>query len=90
MVNVGRGGLVEEEALVSALKERKLAGYAADVFTTEPANVENSLLLSSGAPNLTLTPHIAWYNSSSLEAMLKAIQDIVEGFIAGSPVNKIC
>ncbi|KAJ5246529.1 hypothetical protein N7468_001512 [Penicillium chermesinum] len=90
VVNVGRGGLINEEAVVSALKEQRLAGYAADVFTNEPANVENSLLLSSKAPNLTLTPHVAWYNSTSLDGMLKAIQDIVEGFIAGSSINVIC
>lgn len=90
VVNVGRGGLVDEEPLVRALKEKRLAGYAADVFQTEPANVQNSLLLSSKAPNLTLSPHIAWYNSSSVDRMLQAIQDIVESFIAGSSINVIC
>lgn len=90
VINVGRGGLVNEEAIVAALKARKIAGYATDVFPVEPATKENSLLLSSDIPNLTLSPHLAWYSSESIERQQASIQAIVDGFASGNCVNVVC
>jgi glycerate dehydrogenase len=90
VINVGRGGLVNEEAIIAALKARTIAGYATDVFPVEPATKENSLLLSSDIPNLTLSPHLAWYSSESIERQQASIQAIVEGFTNGNCVNVIC
>jgi glycerate dehydrogenase len=89
VVNVGRGGLVNEEAIIAALKARKIAGYATDVFPVEPATKENTLLLSSDIPNLTLSPHLAWYSSESIERQQASIQAIVEGFASGNCVNLV-
>lgn len=90
VVNVGRGGLVNEEAIIAALKARKIAGYATDVFPVEPATKGNTLLLSSDIPNLTLSPHLAWYSSESIERQQASIQAIVEGFASGNCVNLVC
>jgi glycerate dehydrogenase len=90
VVNVGRGGLVNEEAMIAALKARKVAGYATDVFPVEPATKENSLLLSGDIPNLTLSPHLAWYSSESIERQQASIQAIVDGFASGNCVNVVC
>lgn len=62
LVNVSRGGVVDEEALVAALKENRIAGAAMDVFREEPAGPENSPLLAEGTKdlNLLVTPHLAW------------------------------
>jgi phosphoglycerate dehydrogenase-like enzyme len=62
LVNVSRGGLVEEVALADALRSGHLAGAALDVFETEPLPPDSPL---RDAPNLVLSPHIAWYSSQS-------------------------
>jgi len=56
LVNVGRGALVQEEALVRALQERWIAGAILDVFAEEPLPTEHPLW---GMPNVVITPHVA-------------------------------
>jgi len=56
LVALGRGGQVDEEALLHALREKQIAGAVLDVFNTEPLPQESPLW---GAPNLVITPHIA-------------------------------
>ena len=64
LINVARGGVVDEQALYKALKEHRIAGAATDVLSEEPPK-DNILL--SGLDNLIVTPHIAWgsYNARS-------------------------
>jgi (S)-sulfolactate dehydrogenase len=57
LVNAARGGVMDEAALVAALKAGKLAGAALDVFEEEP--LRGGAKLFAGTPNLILTPHIA-------------------------------
>lgn len=54
LINVARGGIVDEEALITALEERRIAGAGLDVFTYEPVPHDNRLL---GLPNVIVTPH---------------------------------
>ena len=58
LINTARGGIVDEQALVAALKAGRLGGAALDVFATEPLTAEAGAKFS-GVPNLILTPHIA-------------------------------
>lgn len=58
LINTARGGIVDEEALVAALKAGHLGGAALDVFATEPLTAEAGAKFSN-VPNLILTPHIA-------------------------------
>jgi D-3-phosphoglycerate dehydrogenase len=62
LVNVSRGGLIDEAALADALSSGHLSGAALDVFETEPLPADSPL---RAAPNLILSPHVAWYSSSS-------------------------
>ena len=64
LINVARGGVVDEQALYRALKEHRITGAATDVLSEEPPK-DNILL--SGLDNLIVTPHIAWgsYNARS-------------------------
>jgi len=62
LVNVSRGGLVDEDALADALSSGQLSGAALDVLETEPP-AEDCRLLQ--APNLLLTPHVGWYSDGS-------------------------
>jgi D-3-phosphoglycerate dehydrogenase len=64
LINIGRGGLVDEDALVDALRSGHLAGAALDVTEVEPLPPTSPLL---DAPNLILTPHVAWVSEVALE-----------------------
>ncbi|HUG47740.1 MAG TPA: phosphoglycerate dehydrogenase [Candidatus Limnocylindria bacterium] len=87
LVNVARGGVVDEAALAAALREGRLAGAAVDVFETEPPR--DSPLL--GAPNTVLTPHLG---ASTEEAQVRVavetaqqILDVLAGRSARYAVN---
>jgi len=58
LINAARGGVVDEKALVEALKSNHLGGAALDVFEAEPLK-ESAANLFAGISNLVLTPHIA-------------------------------
>ena len=66
LVNSARGGLINEEALCQALKERQIAGAAVDVYAQEPPDVSNPLF---GLDNLLVTPHIAAMTDGALLRM---------------------
>lgn len=83
LINMGRGGIVNEADLARALNENKIAGAVLDVFEQEPIQADNPLLKIQNTNKLLLTPHIAW---SSLEARKKLIDIICENiknFAAG-------
>lgn len=71
-INASRGGLVDEIALVEALKSNSIAGAAVDVLTNEPPK-EGNILLKSELDNLIITPHSAW---STLEARQRLIDKV--------------
>ena len=64
LINTARGGVVEESALIDALKKGHLGGAALDVFVREPMDAETGAAFSS-LPNLILTPHIAGVTGES-------------------------
>ncbi len=74
IINCARGGLVEEEALAKAVKEKRVAGAAIDVFTTEP--ITKSVLFEE--PNIIVTPHLG---ASTTEAQAMAARDVAEQII---------
>ena len=80
LVNVARGGLVDEEALAAALQEGRLAGAAVDVFSEEPVSGDNPLLL---APNTMLTPHTAGATNESRFRIIGVAMDNVAAVLEG-------
>ena len=89
VVNVGRGGVINEAALAQALKDGQIAGAATDVFEHEPATKENCPLLDDSIPNLILSPHVAWYSSRTLKGTLATVKANVEGYVSGQPQNLV-
>ncbi|KAH8650932.1 D-isomer specific 2-hydroxyacid dehydrogenase [Tricladium varicosporioides] len=89
LINVARGGVVEEAALVHALQQKWIKGAATDVFAVEPVTKATSPLLSDGIPNLTLSPHVAWYADSSIENLKQSIKENIESFVKGTPLNMV-
>lgn len=89
LVNAGRGGLVEEVALVEALRSGEIAGAGVDVFTAEPADESNPLLANSDLPNLLLTPHVAWGSDSAIQKLADILMDNIDAFAAGAAQNLV-
>ena len=87
LVNVSRGGVVDEVALATALQQGTIAGAATDVFSHEPATKGNSVLLERDIPNLILSPHIAWYSSKTLLGTIDTLKKNIEGFVCGRLEN---
>jgi glycerate dehydrogenase len=84
LINTSRGPLVKDADLAEALCQGRLAGAALDVVTTEPIPADNPLLK---APNLTLTPHVAWAALAARRRLMKITAGNVAAFIAGKPIN---
>jgi len=74
IINCARGGIIDEAALAKAVKEKRVAGAAIDVFSTEPAT--ESVLFDSD--NIIVTPHLA---ASTTEAQALAAKDVAEQVI---------
>jgi glycerate dehydrogenase len=88
LINTARGGLVDEQALVQALREGLIAGAGFDVLTTEPPKTGNPLL-DLRLPNFILTPHIAWASSGAMQLLADQLIDNIEAFVAGRPQNLV-
>jgi lactate dehydrogenase-like 2-hydroxyacid dehydrogenase len=82
LVNVARGSIVDEPALVAALQEGRLGGAALDVFEDEP-NVPAAL---AAMPNVVLTPHVASATNETRRAMGDLMIDNIDAFFAGRPL----
>ncbi|HQT67807.1 MAG: 3-phosphoglycerate dehydrogenase [Rhodospirillales bacterium 20-60-12] len=83
LINAARGGIVDEAALISALKAKALAGAALDVFEEEPLKQGGAQF--AGIPNLILTPHIAGVTIESNVRVSALIADIVARELALGP-----
>ncbi len=81
LINVARGGIVNEQALSEALNRNELAGAALDVFTEEPLTPSNPLLQVTDPDKLLLSPHNAWSPCESVVTLVECIrQNIVNLF----------
>jgi phosphoglycerate dehydrogenase-like enzyme len=84
LVNVSRGGIVDERALAASLAAGHLAGAALDVFESEPVSPQNPLCRFS---NVVLTPHIAAGTRDALVTKMRALFANVERFYRGEPLH---
>lgn len=88
LINMARGGIVDEEALKDALLNGELAGAAIDVLAEEPPQ-ESSPLLQLDLPNLIITPHIAWASRTARQTLLNQVADNIEHYYSGQAQNII-
>ena len=84
LINTARGGLVDETALVEALKSDAIGHAAPDVFQTEPLPADHPL---RSAPNVTLTAHCGFWTESSTINQVKLVLGIVKGLVKQSVIE---
>lgn len=86
LINTGRGSLVDEAALATALNDGQLAGAGLDVLSTEPPPASNPLLQ---ARNCIVTPHVGWATGAARRRLLRVAVDNLRAFLAGRPQNVV-
>jgi glycerate dehydrogenase len=91
LINAARGGIVDEAALVRALKEGWIAGAGFDVLSQEPPVAGNPLLEPGllALPNFILLPHIAWASDTAMQTLADQLIDNIEAFVRGEPRNRV-
>ncbi len=79
LINVGRGGIIEEKALVKVLNEGHLAGVGLDVFEHEPLLEDDVMYSIQDMDKVIMTPHIAW---GSIEARQRCVEEVYKNIFA--------
>lgn len=83
IINMGRGGIIDENALTEAVDNGIIAGAALDVFSTEPLPADHCLLKARHPERFSLAPHIAWASVEARERLVNMIADNIRGFLNG-------
>jgi glycerate dehydrogenase len=86
LINVARGGLVNEADLARALRNGTIAGAGLDVVAHEPMLADNPLL---AAPNCIFTPHIAWASLAARKRLMSIVAANLASYISGVPINVV-
>lgn len=86
IVNIGRGGTIQEDALVAALREGRIGGAGLDVFETEPLPKESPLW---DIPNVMITSHYAGHNPYYNDRALAIFVENLQRYLAGAPLRNV-
>ncbi len=89
LINVGRGGIIDEEALVQVLNDDHLAGVGLDVFEHEPLLSTDPLYLVKDQNKLLLTPHIAWASIESRQRCVDEVYMNILSFLKNEKRNSV-
>ena len=84
LINTSRGPIVEEAALIAALREKRIAGAGLDVFDIEPLPIEHPL---RKLDNVVLTPHLGYVVEQNYRAFFAGMVDDIRAFLDGKPVR---
>jgi phosphoglycerate dehydrogenase-like enzyme len=86
LINISRGPIVEEAALIAALREGRLAGAGIDVFDQEPLPRDHPY---RGLETVTLTPHMGYNTRETMRAFYAGMPDDIAAFAAGAPTGVV-
>lgn len=84
LINTSRGPIVEEAALLAALRGKWIAGYGGDVYDVEPLPADHPLRRE---PAALLTPHIGYVTEDTYKVFYGQMVAAIEAFLAGHPIN---
>ena len=88
LIDTARGGIVDEAALIAALRAGRLGGAGVDVLAVEPPR-GGSPLLEDPPPNLIVTPHVAWASRESRQRLLDGVALNIRAFSEGRERNRV-
>lgn len=86
LVNTARGALVDEDALVRAMDDGIVRGFATDVMVKEPFDLSHPLV---GRENVVLTPHIAWGPRETRARLLATVVENLQAYLNGQRLNRL-
>jgi phosphoglycerate dehydrogenase-like enzyme len=86
LINTSRGPIVDEAALIEALRQKRIAGAGLDVFDIEPLPLDHPLRT---LPNTVLTPHIGYISKQSYRVFYGQMLEDIEAWMAGAPIRQI-
>jgi glycerate dehydrogenase len=90
LINSARGALVDEGALIDALRRKQIAGAALDVITQEPPPADHPIIRAAKElDNLIVTPHTAWSAREARERLLREVEENIAAFLAGRDRNRV-
>ncbi|NVK73064.1 MAG: D-2-hydroxyacid dehydrogenase [Oceanospirillaceae bacterium] len=81
LLNISRGGIVDEYALARAFDKNIIAGAAFDVSSQEPMPLDHPLQALTNRPNFLLTPHIAWASDEAMQTLVDMAMDKITSYI---------
>ena len=84
LINTSRGPIVDEAALLAALRDKKIAGAGLDTFDVEPLPVNHPLRKMD---NVVLTPHLGYVSEQNYRAYFAGVVEDIRGFLDGKPVR---
>jgi len=88
IINTARGGIIDEVALLDAIKQQRIGGAGIDVLTAEPP-VRGNPLLSAKLDNLIVTPHIAWSSREARQRLVNEVSLNIDAYLKGNPRNVV-
>jgi phosphoglycerate dehydrogenase-like enzyme len=86
LINTSRGPIVDEGALLAALRERRIAGAGLDVYDIEPLPLDHPL---RSQPNTALTPHIGYVSTTSYTTFYTQMVEDIVAWLDGAPIRVI-
>jgi glycerate dehydrogenase len=90
LINTARGALVDEAALIAALRQKRIAAAALDVISKEPPPADHPMVLAAEElDNLIVTPHTAWSAREARERLLREVEENILAFLRGEPRNLV-
>ncbi|MDP2607223.1 MAG: D-2-hydroxyacid dehydrogenase [Deltaproteobacteria bacterium] len=90
LINTARGALIDEAALIEALRRKRIAAAALDVISKEPPPADHPMVLAAKElNNLIVTPHTAWSAREARERLLREVEENISLFLRGEPRNLV-
>jgi D-3-phosphoglycerate dehydrogenase len=86
LVNASRGPIVDEQALIETLQQKKIAGAAVDVFSVEPLPLDHPF---RKLDNMVITPHLGYATVDSLRVHYGQMIEAIEAWFKGEPTRRL-